>query len=196
MAHCKSRTQRHRGEPRPKVGIEMRIMRRVSAAPRGHALMLPKSASGDAARQASPDGAESAPETNVQQWGAGRQRAADAQSPSVRVHMPWIPGVVLNDAVPPASALHIQRASRRFRRSTSHRSTSSCASPVGSYKSTITHHASTRNQRRSNRTLQFYDQLSKQMTWKPTLDELITLCTMVMMPVIFMGFSYNLNPKP
>jgi hypothetical protein len=180
MARCKSRT-RHRGEPRPKVGIEMRFMRRISAAPRGHALMLPKSASGDAARQATPNGAESAPETNVQQWRADRQRAADAQSPSVRVHMPWIPRVV--------PALHIQRESRRFRRSTSRRSTSSCASPVGSYKSTITHHASTRNQRRGNRTLQFYDQLSKQMTWKPTLDELITLCTMVMMPFIFMGIS-------
>jgi hypothetical protein len=191
----KSRTRRHRGEPRPKVGKKMR---RIAAAPRGllapggarvYPLALSRGASlahyGDA--PADRKTAESASETKDQQRAAD---SAGAQSPSVV--SPCMAGVPAVEV--PSDPVHMRQSSRRAHR----RATSLCGGSSASLSSSVLSRRISRSKRGGTRTRTLNEQLLiEAMTCvsKPgDLFTLITLCVMIVLPFIMFLVGFSVVP--
>lgn len=193
----KSSTRAHRGQPRPKVGKQMR---RIAAAPRG--LLAPGWASGHVLTQgtsiaptevmrtaeATSNLTLDVPEasaTKVEQPAADGQLASlEHRQSTLRVQTPGMSAVDMPHPLPPAPSLH--GSFRRHRR----RTASSCGSfDSASAPSTIRSRRKSQNKSWEGRRTASDLQLSKLLPYVPKVGELLLFSVMALLPFIVLGFS-------
>jgi hypothetical protein len=186
-----SGSRAHRGQPRPKVGKQMR---RIAAAPRGllapgwasgHALELKRTAKATASQALDvPKVAASASETKVETRGADAELTTHAHGQSaVCVQTPGMPAVKMSDPVPQPT---IHGSFRRLRR----RAGSSCGSfDSASGSATIRSHRKSQNKRGEGRRSASDLQLSQLLPYVPKAGELLLFSVMTLLPFIVLGFS-------
>jgi hypothetical protein len=176
---------RHRGQPRPKVGKQMRM---IAAPPRG--LLAPGRAStaNATASQALdvPKAAASASETKVEVRGAYAQLTALAHRQSaVCVQTLGMPAVKMSDPVPPAAPPSLHGSYRSHRR----RAASSCGSfDSASGPATVRSLKSQKKHGEGRRTASDL-QLSHLVPYAPKAGELLLFSVITLLPFILLGLS-------
>ena len=189
----KTRARSHRGQPRPKVGKQMR---RVAAAPRGllapgwasgHALMVKRTVTATASQALDvPKAAASASETKVETRGADAQLTALAHRQSAeRVQTTEMPAVKMSDPVPPAASSSLHGSYRRLRR----RAGSSCGSFDSASGSIKRSHRKSQNKRAEGSRTASDCRLSQLLPYAPKVGELVLFSVMALLPFIVLAFS-------